>query len=141
MDAVASAISIGYRGIDTAHEYNNQASVGAGVRRALANASLKLTRDDIFVITKVEGGLNASETTRRLYEDVKLLALGPRLDLVLLHYPKAAPPLSLCVPVPVVRMRCMRGPVPVLLASTMSSFSTVCLGPDCCTCNQTHDKA
>ena len=95
MHAVFQAISLGYRAIDTAHQYGNQVAVGEGVRAALANTSLNLTRKDLFVITKVEGGLTANETAVHLAEDVARLGIGPKLDLVLLHYPKARPPLSL----------------------------------------------
>jgi diketogulonate reductase-like aldo/keto reductase len=51
------------------------------VRAALGNASLGLKRPD----PKVEGGLTAAETAKRLAADVSLLGL------VLLHFPKAAP--------------------------------------------------
>ena len=53
------------------------------MRAALGNASLGLKRSDL--ITKVEGGLAAAETAKRLAADVSLLGL------VLLHFPKAAP--------------------------------------------------
>ena len=88
--AVTSAIELGYRSIDTAHEYANQAAVGQAVRAALANASLGLSRSDLFVITKVEGGLSGKETAAHLAEDVSQLGLEGPLDLVLLHFPKAA---------------------------------------------------
>jgi|TARA_B110000208_G_C11697839_1_gene404715 2,5-diketo-D-gluconate reductase A len=88
--AVSSAISLGYRSIDTAHEYGNQKQVGAAVRAAIA-ANSSLARSDFFIITKVEGGLSPDETTKHLEADVALLDLGSTLDLVLLHYPKAAP--------------------------------------------------
>ena len=90
MAAVTSAIEMGYRSIDTAHEYGNQAEVGQAVRAALANASLGLSRADLFVITKVEGGLSAKETAAHLAEDVSQLSLEGPLDLVLLHYPAPA---------------------------------------------------
>lgn len=88
--AVQSALQLGYRCIDTAHEYRNQAAVGSAINVALQNASLQLKRQDIFVISKVEGGLTAAETTARLHADVAALGLG-RIDLVLLHFPKALP--------------------------------------------------
>ena len=87
--AATSAIGLGNR--NHRHEYGNQAQVGQAVRAALANASLGLKRSDLFVITKVEGGLTAAETAKRLAADVSLLGLEGPLDLVLLHFPKAAP--------------------------------------------------
>jgi 2,5-diketo-D-gluconate reductase A len=88
--AVTSAIELGYRAIDTAHEYANQAAVGQAVRAAIANTTLGLTRADLFLISKVEGGLSAKETAAHLADDVAQLGLGGPIDLVLLHFPKAA---------------------------------------------------
>ena len=51
-------------------------------------------RSDIFVISKVEGGLTAAETRARLAIDRATLDIGT-IDAVLLHYPKAAPGSSL----------------------------------------------
>ena len=51
--AAASAIALGYRSIDTAHESGNQAEVGTAVRAALADSSLGLKRADLFVIAWV----------------------------------------------------------------------------------------
>ena len=96
--AVVSAIKMGYRAIDTAHEYGNQAAIGAAINQLLANQTHAgngvqggLQRADLFVITKVEGGLSGAETTSRLHQNVQQLNLAGPLDLVLLHYPKAAP--------------------------------------------------
>ena len=46
-NAVKSALQIGYRHIDTAQYYNNEAAVGQGVRDS------GVPRDDIWVTTKV----------------------------------------------------------------------------------------
>jgi diketogulonate reductase-like aldo/keto reductase len=93
--AVQSAIRLGYRAIDTAHEYGNQAAIGTAINAILTNTTHGgpplLTRKDLFVITKVEGGLTAAETTARLQQDLQQLNLGHTLDLVLLHYPKPGP--------------------------------------------------
>ena len=92
--AVASALALGYCCIDTAHEYGNQEAIGVAVSAALCNMSINLTRDDLFIISKIEGGLTAAETTARLHADVSALAVG-KIDLVLLHFPKALPGSSL----------------------------------------------
>eukprot|EP01043_Picozoa_sp_COSAG02_P053713 COSAG02_NODE_5973_length_3901_cov_1.859811_2_plen_320_part_00 len=88
--AVTTALQLGYRCIDTAHEYNNQVAVGGAIDAALRNASMKLRRSDLFIISKVEGGLTAAQTTARLHADATSLGLGS-IDLVLLHFPKALP--------------------------------------------------
>ena len=46
-DAVKAAINIGYRHIDTAQAYMNEAGVGKGIRKC------GVSRDEIFVTTKV----------------------------------------------------------------------------------------
>ena len=46
-DAVKSAIELGYRHIDTAQAYMNEAGVGEGIRNS------GVAREEIFVTTKV----------------------------------------------------------------------------------------
>lgn len=52
--AVKAAIETGYRHIDTAQGYNNEAGVGAGVKAGLEATGLD--REDIFVTTKLWPG-------------------------------------------------------------------------------------
>src|SRR5947209_20625825 len=51
VQAVETALRLGYRHIDTAERYNNEAAVGEGLQHGLRAAGLK--RNDIFVTTKV----------------------------------------------------------------------------------------
>ncbi len=53
-DAVSTAISVGYRHIDTAAVYDNETEVGQGVRAGLQQ--LGLARADIFLTTKLWPG-------------------------------------------------------------------------------------
>ena len=46
-EAVRQAVSIGYRHIDTAQAYGNEAGIGAGVK------SCGIPREEIFVTSKV----------------------------------------------------------------------------------------
>ena len=92
--AVSSAIGLGYRCIDTAHEYQNQAAIGTAVLAAVANETYNISLTDIFVISKVEGGLSPEDTQARLAADTEELGLGV-IDALLLHYPKALPPHTL----------------------------------------------
>ena len=81
--ALASALSIGYRHVDTAFGYGNQEGVGAALK------SSGLQRDEFFITSKVPGGLNASATTAAL--DASLVQLGvEQIDLMLLHWPAKA---------------------------------------------------
>ncbi len=80
-EAVTHALYIGYRHIDTAQVYDNEAQVGA----AIADASVD--REDLFITTKVwmdryaRGDLEASarESLERLGVDY--------VDLLILHWP------------------------------------------------------
>ncbi|KAB8145567.1 aldo/keto reductase [Chloroflexia bacterium SDU3-3] len=90
--AVREAIGIGYRHIDTAEFYQNEAGVGQGIRQALADTGL--SRGDIFVTTKLWPGNAAwgqtpktTETTvESLLRSLELLQLD-YVDLYLIHAP------------------------------------------------------
>ena len=79
-EAVASALEVGYTHIDTAYDYGNALGVG----RAIVNSKLK--RDEFFVTTKVEGGLNATRTKEEHMDNLKKLGLN-YVDLLLIHFP------------------------------------------------------
>jgi diketogulonate reductase-like aldo/keto reductase len=49
--AVRTALDIGYRLIDTASAYGNEAEIGAVLHEYITNGKLK--REDVFVTTKV----------------------------------------------------------------------------------------
>jgi 2,5-diketo-D-gluconate reductase A len=55
--AVDQAIRLGYRHIDTAESYKNEAGVGAGIKRTLHNGGV--ARGDLFVTTKLWPGNSA----------------------------------------------------------------------------------
>ena len=77
--SLATAFSMGYRHVDTAYGYENQVGVG----KALAASGLPL--NELFITSKVPGGLNASATTAAL--DASLVQLGvAQVDLMLLHW-------------------------------------------------------
>lgn len=91
-DAVAAAITAGYRHIDTAEFYNNERGVGEGIRRGLAATGL--TRSDLFVTTKLWPGNAAwghtpkttDTTIEALHQSLANLALD-YVDLYLIHAP------------------------------------------------------
>ncbi|MFW5475022.1 aldo/keto reductase [Knoellia sp. CPCC 206450] len=79
--AVLAALETGYRHIDTAKLYNNESGVG----RALA--ATDVSRDEIFVTTKVwPSEYGAQETTDSFNASMDRLGLET-LDLFLLHWP------------------------------------------------------
>jgi 2,5-diketo-D-gluconate reductase A len=90
--AVSEAIRAGYRHIDTAEGYRNEAGVGTGIQQALASEGL--TRADLFVTTKLWPG-NATwgqvpktteSTLTSLAASLERLGLD-YVDLYLIHAP------------------------------------------------------
>ncbi len=81
---VAAALEAGYRHIDTAQMYENEAGVG----RALAASGID--RDQLFVTSKLDncnhGHDDALRAIDRSLQDLRL----ERLDLFLVHWPMAA---------------------------------------------------
>ncbi|OWR29007.1 aldo/keto reductase [Saccharibacillus sp. O23] len=85
VDAVKSAIRLGYRSIDTASVYGNEAGVGRGIREALAENGLR--REYLFVTSKVwNSDLGYEETLAAYEKSLELLGLD-YLDLYLIHWP------------------------------------------------------
>lgn len=77
--AVAEALHVGYRHIDTAAAYGNEREVGEGIRRS------GIPRDEIFVETKIwinDYGFN--ETLHGFDKSAKKLGVE-QLDLLILH--------------------------------------------------------
>lgn len=84
--AVQVALQAGYRHIDTATAYRNEAGIGAGL------AAAGLPRDSVFVTTKLPPD-HAGRARRTLEESLTRLGLD-RVDLWLIHWPpnkKASP--------------------------------------------------
>jgi 2,5-diketo-D-gluconate reductase B len=87
-EAVRDALEIGYRHIDTARAYENEAEVGAGIRGS------GVDRAEIFLTTKVPPGDFEPDVLRADAED-SLRRLGTDyLDLLLLHWPDPDTPLE-----------------------------------------------
>jgi diketogulonate reductase-like aldo/keto reductase len=82
--AVTTALEAGYRHIDTATIYDNEAAVG----NALASSSVP--REDLFVTTKVWNTDQGRERTRRAFERSLARLRLEYLDLYLIHWPAPA---------------------------------------------------
>jgi 2,5-diketo-D-gluconate reductase B len=82
-DAVLRALAIGYRHIDTAQMYGNEAEIGA----ALAQTDVK--RADIHVTTKVSREFLAPDAMRRVAEESLRKLRLDYVDLYLIHWPAA----------------------------------------------------
>jgi 2,5-diketo-D-gluconate reductase A len=83
-EATLAALEVGYRHIDTAEMYGNEAEVGEAVRAS------GLERADVFVTSKLNNGFHAPDDALRAF-DGTLAALGDEyVDLFLIHGPMPA---------------------------------------------------
>ncbi|MBW3088257.1 aldo/keto reductase [Bifidobacterium sp. 82T24] len=81
VNAVRTALEAGYRHIDTAMIYRNEASVGEGVRRS------GVPREDIFVTTKLwNDDIRAHRAKDAFQESLDRLGMD-YVDLYLIHWP------------------------------------------------------
>ncbi len=81
VDAVRTAIEVGYRHIDTAAVYKNEEQVGEAIRQS------GIAREELFITTKVWNADQGFDTTLNAYEDsLKKLGLD-YVDLYLVHWP------------------------------------------------------
>jgi 2,5-diketo-D-gluconate reductase A len=82
--AIATALEVGYRSIDTARLYGNEEGVGRAIR------ATELPRDDLFVTTKVWNDDHGFDSTLAAF-DASMGRLGlDVLDLFLIHWPTPA---------------------------------------------------
>lgn len=81
-DAVKSAISLGYRHIDTAQAYGNERGVGEGIRQS------GIARKEIFLTTKIAAEHKSYESAARsIDESLSKLGLS-YIDLMIIHSPQ-----------------------------------------------------
>jgi diketogulonate reductase-like aldo/keto reductase len=88
VEAVERALALGYRHLDTAQGYFNEAEVGAGLRRS------GVARDQVFLTTKVRPrNYRARDVVTST--EASLAALGvEHVDLLLMHWPSRDVPLE-----------------------------------------------
>ncbi|WP_408639264.1 aldo/keto reductase [Nocardia yamanashiensis] len=82
--AVSTALEVGYRSIDTAAVYGNEAETGRAIRE------YGIPRDEVYVTTKLWNADQGYDATLRAF-DASLERLGlDYLDLYLIHWPIAS---------------------------------------------------
>jgi diketogulonate reductase-like aldo/keto reductase len=93
VSAVSAALKLGYRHLDTAERYGNEAEVGEGLRAS------GVDRKDVFLTTKVYWDKLAPVDFEQSFDDsLKKLQL-PWVDLLLIHWPSKTVPLADTMPV------------------------------------------
>ncbi len=81
-DAVKEAVKLGYRHIDTAQAYGNEAGVGKGIREC------SLTREEIFVTSKVAAEAKTYDAAAQsIDESLKKMGLD-YIDMMIIHSPQ-----------------------------------------------------
>ncbi|MGJ6963233.1 aldo/keto reductase [Streptosporangium sp. G11] len=84
VEPMTTAIEEGYRLVDTAAAYQNEAGVG----KAIANS--EIPREDFFVTTKLWNDAHGYDETMRAFDE-SMAKLGlDYLDLYLIHFPRPA---------------------------------------------------
>jgi len=79
--AVQTALEVGYRHIDTAEMYGNEAGVGEGIRNS------GIPREEVFVTSKLNNGFHAREDALRAFDGTLAALQFDFVDLFLIHWP------------------------------------------------------
>lgn len=81
-EAVRKAVELGYRHIDTAQAYSNEAGVGRGVK------SCGIPREELFVTSKVAAEHKSYETAARSIDETLKKTGLDYLDMMIIHAPQ-----------------------------------------------------
>jgi 2,5-diketo-D-gluconate reductase A len=81
IEAMVSALGAGYRHLDTAVNYENEAEVGEALRRS------GVPRDEVVIATKVPGRFHEKELALQSLRDSAGRLGVEQLDLALIHWP------------------------------------------------------
>jgi methylglyoxal/glyoxal reductase len=81
IQSVSHALEAGYRSIDTAAGYQNEAGVGAAIKES------GLSREELFITTKLANHDQGYESTLRAFEESRRKLDLDYIDLYLIHWP------------------------------------------------------
>ena len=79
VEVVATALEVGYRHIDTAQMYENEAQVGEAVEG--------FGRSQVFLTSKLNNGFHRPDDARRSFEETLRALRTDHVDLFLIHWP------------------------------------------------------
>ncbi len=83
-EATSLALEVGYRHIDTAEMYENEAGVGEAVRAS------ELDRDSVWITSKLSNRKNTPDEIRAAFEETLEQLGSDHVDLFLIHWPLPA---------------------------------------------------
>jgi len=78
VEAVTTALELGYRHIDTAQMYQNEAEVGEAVESL---------RSQVFLTSKLNNGFHRPDDARRAFDETLTRLRTDSIDLFLIHWP------------------------------------------------------
>lgn len=81
-DAVKTALSLGYRHIDTASAYDNETGIGKAISES------GLSREEIFITTKIPADIKNYDDAKRIISNSLKNLNTSYIDLMLIHAPK-----------------------------------------------------
>uniref|UniRef100_A0A8C3F946 NADP-dependent oxidoreductase domain-containing protein n=1 Tax=Chrysemys picta bellii TaxID=8478 RepID=A0A8C3F946_CHRPI len=88
-EAMEVALNAGYRHVDCAYFYQNEAEIGAALQKKLGEGRLK--RDELYVVSKLWNSFHAPQDVRPAFlKSLTMLKLD-YLDLYLMHSPMGFP--------------------------------------------------
>ena len=79
VQAVTTALEVGYRHVDTAQMYQNEAEVGEAVEA--------FGRSQVFLTSKLNNGFHRPDDARRAFEETLTKLRTDTIDLFLIHWP------------------------------------------------------
>jgi len=78
-EVVSTALELGYRHIDTAQMYQNEAEVGAAVEA--------FGRSEVYLTSKLNNGFHRPDDARRAFDETLTKLRTDAIDLFLIHWP------------------------------------------------------
>ena len=81
VEAVTTALSAGYRHIDTAEGYGNEREVGEAIAKS------GLDRREVFVTSKLDNDSHEPDDARRAFDQTLSALVSDYVDLFLIHWP------------------------------------------------------
>lgn len=80
-EAVTKAFEVGYRHIDTAEMYKNEAQVGDAIQQS------GIDRGELFVTSKLNNGFHKPDDARKAFDETLTKLKTDYIDLFLIHWP------------------------------------------------------